>query len=137
MGGPFWARKTEGAWTIPKGEFSAEEDALTAARREFEEEIGTPPPDVTYEELGSYRYGSGKVVHVFTAETPDFAVGEVKSNTFEVEWPPRSGRRQEFPEIDDARWVPIATARALLVVGQRPALDALAHRVTQRRPSES
>nr|WP_260152291.1 NUDIX domain-containing protein [Hoyosella altamirensis] len=126
MGGPFWARRTEGAWTIPKGEFMTGEDALATARREFAEEIGTAAPDVAYVKLGSFRYTSGKVVHVFAGEAPEFTVDAVSSNTFELEWPPRSGKRQTFPEIDDARWVPVAEARPLLVAGQRPMLDALA-----------
>lgn len=126
MGGPFWAAKHEGAWTIPKGEYLAgAEDALAAARREFAEEIGTPPPDVELVDLGDIRYSSGKVVRVFAGEAPTFEVDRVDSNLFELEWPPRSGRRQSFPEVDDARWVAVDEARELLTKGQRPALDAL------------
>jgi len=124
MGGPFWARKDQRAWSIPKGEFAGSEDALAAARREFREEIGVDAPDVDYLELGDFRYSSGKVVTVFAAES-DLEVGEVVSNTFEVEWPPRSGRIQAFAEVDDARWVSLPEARAKLVAGQLPALDAL------------
>lgn len=124
MGGPFWARKQAGAWSIPKGEFT-DEEPLAAARREFAEEIGVPPPDADVIDLGAFRYSSGKTVRVFAAHAPDFEIDEVRSNTFEIEWPPRSGRRQSFPEVDEARWTPAFEARELLTAGQRPALDAL------------
>jgi len=124
MGGPFWARKDAHAWSIPKGEYAPPEDAFAAAKREFREEIGVEAPDVEYLPLGDVRYSSGKVVTVFAAES-DLEVAEVVSNTFEVEWPPRSGKRASFPEVDDARWVPLADARVKLVAGQLPALDAL------------
>jgi predicted NUDIX family NTP pyrophosphohydrolase len=124
MGGPFWSRKDAHAWSIPKGEFAPAEDAFAAARREFREEIGVDPPDAAYVSLGDVRYPSGKVVTVFAAEA-DLEVTEVVSNTFELEWPPRSGKRASFPEVDDARWVPLADARVKLVAGQLPALDAL------------
>jgi predicted NUDIX family NTP pyrophosphohydrolase len=121
MGGPFWARKDAAAWSIPKGEYEPGEDPFVAARREFAEEIGQPPPDAEYAELAEL---SGKVVTVFAAEA-DFAPERVQSNTFTVEWPPRSGTLREFPEIDDARWVDLAEARVKLVRGQLPVLDAL------------
>jgi predicted NUDIX family NTP pyrophosphohydrolase len=124
MGGPFWARKDAAAWSIPKGEFRADEDALLAARREFVEEIGVPAPELDYVELGEFRQSSGKVVIAFAAES-DFEVGEVHSNTFPVEWPPRSGRIQEFPEIDRAAWMPLSDAEWRLVKGQVPLLEAL------------
>jgi predicted NUDIX family NTP pyrophosphohydrolase len=126
MGGPFWARKEEHAWSVPKGELDeGETDDLAVARREFAEEIGHPAPETDYVALGEFRYASGKVVAVFTAAAPDFAPAEVRSNTFEVEWPPRSGRRQAFPEIDRAEWTPLPLARRRLVAGQAPALDML------------
>ena len=126
MGGPFWARTEERAWSIPKGEVEdGEADDLAVARREFAEEIGAPAPDADYAALGDFRYASGKVVAVFAAEAADFAPAEVRSNTFELEWPPRSGRMQAFPEIDRAEWVPVARARELLVAGQASVLDAL------------
>lgn len=133
MGGPYWARKDAAAWSIPKGIYlpgSVEggEEPLAAAIREFTEEIGTPPPSVDYELLGEFRQPSGKLITVFTAET-DFAVAGVVSNTFTVEWPPRSGRMQDFPEVDDAQWFPIAVAREKLVKGQLPMLDELRRRV--------
>ncbi|MDN4615282.1 NUDIX domain-containing protein [Leifsonia sp. F6_8S_P_1B] len=125
MGGPFWARKDEGAWSLPKGLVEpGDDDELTAARREFAEEMGVPAPDAPYAALGDFR-ASAKTIVVFAAETPDFALGELRSNTFELEWPPRSGRRQEFPEVDDAGWFTIEQARLKLSKGQRPILDAL------------
>ena len=130
IGGPFWARKQAGAWSIPKGEYAEGEDPLAAARREFAEEIGEPAPDAEYVDLGEFRYSSGKLVRVFAGAAPDFDVDEVQSNTFELEWPPRSGRRQSFPEVDEARWVPVPEARELLVAGQRPALDVLLRSAT-------
>lgn len=127
MGGPFWAAKDAGAWSIPKGEFDpAEESARDAARREFAEELGVPAPDGDYAELGTFAYSSRrKTVTVFTADgsaidTAAFVYGE-----FELEWPPRSGRMQSFPEVDRAEWMPVAEARDRLVAGQRPAVDAL------------
>ena len=125
MGGPFWRGRDAAAWSIPKGTFTEEEEPLAAARREFAEEIGRPAPEVDYRELGAFRYASGKLVWVFAGES-DFDASEVRSNTFEIEWPPRSGRRQEFPEIDAAGWFTLDAARERLVKGQRPALDALA-----------
>jgi predicted NUDIX family NTP pyrophosphohydrolase len=124
MGGPFWARKHTAAWSIPKGEFT-DEEPLAAARREFAEEIGVPAPGASPIDLGTFRYASGKTVHVFACHAPEFELEELRSNTFEIEWPPRSGRRQEFPEVDEARWTPVTEARELLTTGQRPALDAL------------
>ncbi|QAY71967.1 NUDIX domain-containing protein [Agromyces protaetiae] len=138
LGGPFWARKHEGAWSIPKGEYDpAEEEAWDAACREFFEEIGVPAPGDDPEaselsessaplDLGEFRYSSGKRVRVFAVEAPGFEVDAVASNLFELEWPPRSGRRQWFPEIDDARWMPLVDAVPSVSVGQRPALEALA-----------
>jgi predicted NUDIX family NTP pyrophosphohydrolase len=124
MGGPFWARKDAAAWSIPKGEYQPGEDPFVAARREFAEEIGVPAPDAEYTELGEFRQSSGKLVTVFAAEA-DLTVERVVSNTFTVEWPPRSGTLREFPEIDDARWVGLAEARVKLVRGQLPVLAAL------------
>jgi len=127
MGGPFWAAKDAGAWSIPKGEFDpADESARDAARREFAEELGVPAPEGDYAELGTFAYSSGrKTVTVFAADgsavdTETFVYGE-----FALEWPPRSGRMQRFPEVDRAEWMPPPEARDRLVAGQRPALDAL------------
>jgi predicted NUDIX family NTP pyrophosphohydrolase len=124
MGGPFWSRKDAAAWSIPKGEFPADEDSLAAAKREFLEEIGVPAPPLDYANLGEFRQSSGKVVTAFAAES-DFEVAEVHSDTFPVEWPPRSGRIQEFPEVDRAEWMPVADATWRLVKGQVAILDTL------------
>jgi predicted NUDIX family NTP pyrophosphohydrolase len=123
MGGPFWAKKDDGAWSIPKGEYDPGEDALVCARREFEEELGSPVPAAELVALGEVRT-SGKVLTVWCAEG-DLDAAACRSNTFQLEWPPRSGRMQEFPEIDRAAWFPLAEARAKLVKGQLPYLDRL------------
>ena len=125
MGGPFWARKQERAWSIPKGEADPGESDLAVALREFAEEVGAPAPDADYLELGTFRYSSGKTLTVFAGDAPAFDPDRIVSSTFELEWPPRSGRTQRFPELDAARWVPTVEARSLLVAAQVPALDAL------------
>lgn len=125
MGGPFWARKEDRAWSIPKGELDPDDDPLEAARREFAEEVGVPAPALEYVELGDYRYSSGKTVTVFAADGGSFDLAEIHSNLFEVEWPPRSGLRQSFPEVDRAEWTGIELARRRLVAGQVPMLDDL------------
>lgn len=124
MGGPFWARKENRAWSIPKGEYLPDEDPLAAAKREFAEEMGTPAPAADYVPLGSFRQPSGKVVTVFAAET-DFAPERIVSNTFDLEWPKGSGTVRSYPEIDGAEWTAAPAARARLVSGQLPILDAL------------
>lgn len=128
MGGPFWERKAVRSWSVPKGEYLAGEDPLAAARREFTEEIGTPPPPVDYFPLGEFRQPSGKIITVFAAES-DFEPECIASNTFALEWPKGSGILRDFPEVDDARWVPTAEARSKLVKGQLPILDALLDRL--------
>ncbi|MBF6301249.1 NUDIX domain-containing protein [Nocardia amamiensis] len=128
MGGPFWARKDLGAWSIPKGEYEPEtEDARVAAGREFTEELGLPVPDGAWVPLGEVRYGSGKGKKILTAWAleGDVDPADVVPGTFQLEWPPRSGRLVEFPEIDRAEWFDPATARNKLVAGQRPYLDRL------------
>ncbi len=125
MGGPFWARRDDGAWSIPKGEYDEGEDPLAAALREFAEELGAPPPQGADVPLGEFRQSNGKVVTVF-ARQGDFDASAITSNTFEMEWPPRSGRTASFPEIDRAAWMTLDAARPKLVKGQVPALDALA-----------
>jgi predicted NUDIX family NTP pyrophosphohydrolase len=124
MGGAFWAKKDAAAWSIPKGEYGDDEAALTAAIREFGEEIGVAAPALDYASLGEFRQASGKIVTVFAAES-DFEVADVHSNTFPAEWPPRSGRIQQFPEIDRAEWTSLAVASERLVKGQLPMLEAL------------
>lgn len=128
MGGPFWARKDEGAWTLPKGLVEpGDTDELAAARREFAEEMGTPPPEADYTALGEFR-ASSKTFVVFSADT-DFGPIEPASNAFELEWPPRSGILRSFPEVDAAGWFSIEEARTKLAKGQRPILDALERRL--------
>lgn len=126
MGGPYWASKEAGAWSIPKGEYDPDtETALDAARREFAEELGVDAPYGPYAELGTYAYSSGKRVTVFVADGADFSLDGLVFGEFELEWPPRSGRTQSFPEVDRAEWTTTDAARERLVKGQRPALDAL------------
>jgi predicted NUDIX family NTP pyrophosphohydrolase len=124
MGGPFWATKDAGAWSIPKGEYD-DESALDAARREFREELGLDAPDVDYAELGTWAYSSGERVTVFVADGAEFSLDGLVFGEFELEWPPRSGRLQSFPEVDRVEWVTPDAARERLVKGQRPAIDAL------------
>jgi predicted NUDIX family NTP pyrophosphohydrolase len=124
MGGPFWARKDERAWSIPKGEYGDDEDPLAAARREFVEETGSPPPDGEAVPLGEVRQSGGKRVVAWALEG-DLDPATVRSNTFVMEWPPRSGRQQEFPEIDRAAWFDLDAARRKVVKGQVALLDAL------------
>lgn len=122
-GGPLWARKDAGAWTLPKGQFTEGELPLAAARREFEEEMGSAPSG-DFQSLGTLKQPSGKVIHAWAAES-DFDVASVKSNLFSMEWPPKSGRMDEFPEVDRAAWFPIAEARTKILKGQAPFLDRL------------
>ena len=124
MGGPFWAKKDAGGWSIPKGEYGEGEEAFAVALREFEEELGSPCPADDFTALGEVK-ASGKTLTVWAAEG-DLDATACVSNTFEIEWPPRSGRMQEFPEIDRAEWVGVEVAREKLVKGQLPFLDRLA-----------
>ena len=128
MGGPFWARKDAGTWSIPKGLYQEPESPLAAALREFEEEMGVPAPALEFSLLGEFRQRSGKVVTAYSAES-DFHLDRIVSNTFPLEWPKGSGRIQDFPEVDDARWFPLAAAREKVVKGQRPLLDELESQV--------
>lgn len=128
MGGPYWARKEDHAWSVPKGEFLEPEEPLAAARREFAEEMGWPPPDAAYVLLGTFRQSSAKSITVFAAEA-DFPGRAINSNTFELQWPPNSGTYQQFPEVDRAGWFTIAEARSKLVKGQVQLLDALLRRL--------
>ena len=128
-GGPFWAKRDAGAWSIPKGEYDDGEDPLAAALREFEEEVGSAL-DAAGEliALGDVRQKNRKVVTAWAAEG-DVDASAVRSNTFEMEWPPRSGRRQEFPEIDRAEWFPLARAREKLIEAQAAFVDRLEERL--------
>lgn len=132
MGGPFWARKQERAWSVPKGEHEPAEEPLAAARREFGEETGLRVPTGDLLELGEVRQSGGKVVAVWAVEG-DLDAAAAVSNTFTLEWPPRSGRTQEFPELDRFAWVDVGTARELLVAGQVAFLDRLLDRIRPRR----
>ena len=122
-GGPFWRRRDDGAWSIPKGEISAGESPEAAARREFLEELGVEPAG-TPQTLGTLRQRGGKIVEAFALEG-EFDVESLRSNTFEIEWPPRSGRRAAFPEIDRVAWFDLALARAKMLESQLPFLDRL------------
>lgn len=122
-GGPFWAKKDAGAWSIPKGELADGEDPLAAARRELCEETGAAV-EGEFVALTPLVQRGGKTVYAFAVEA-DLDVGRLRSNTFSMEWPPRSGRQQEFPEVDRAEWFDIAAAREKLLESQRPLLDEL------------
>jgi predicted NUDIX family NTP pyrophosphohydrolase len=126
MGGPFWTGKDEAAWSIPKGLYDEDEEPLTAAAREFTEELGLPLPVPLddLQPLGELRQPSGKRLAVWAAES-DLDPASVVPGMFTMEWPPRSGKTAEFPEIDRAAWWPIEVARTKLVKGQRPFLDRL------------
>lgn len=129
MGGPFWSKKDDHAWTVPKGlQEEGDADLLAVADREFAEEMGSVAPDGDSLDLGAVRAGS-KTNHVFIREG-DFDADAIVSNTFETEWPPKSGRMQSFPEVDRAEWLTIAEARRKLVKGQLPFLDRLVEAVT-------
>jgi predicted NUDIX family NTP pyrophosphohydrolase len=124
MGGPFWARKDAGAWSLPKGEHDPDEDPLAAARREFAEELGVPVPATDLVPLGEVRQSGGKRLTVWAGEG-DLDLATAVFGTFTMEWPPRSGRVAEFPELDRAAWLPLAEAREKLVRGQVVYLDRL------------
>ena len=125
MGGPYFAKKDAGAWTVPKGEYEPDEPAWDAARREFREELGLAPPDGEAIALGEVRQTNGKIVTVWAIEA-DLDPAAVEPGTFTMEWPPRSGRRQEFPELDRVAWYGLDRARAVIVTAQAAFLDRLA-----------
>ncbi|CAM5638299.1 NUDIX domain-containing protein [Streptomyces hirsutus] len=125
MGGPFFARRDAGAWTVPKGEYDAGETAWDAARREFEEELGLPPPDGEAVPLGEVRQSGDKTVTAWAVEG-DLDPAAVVPGTFRMEWPPKSGRMQEFPELDRVQWLALDRARELVVSAQAAFLDRLA-----------
>ena len=125
MGGPFFARREAGAWTVIKGEYASDEPAWEAARREFEEELGLPPPDGEAIPLGEVRQSGGKVVMAWAVEG-DVDPEAIVPGTFEMEWPPRSGRTQEFPELDRVAWFGLDRAREVIVKAQTAFLDRLA-----------
>jgi predicted NUDIX family NTP pyrophosphohydrolase len=123
-GGPFWQRRDDGVWSIPKGEFAENEVGIDVARREFQEELGAAAPAGDVTPLGEVRQAGGKVVHAW-ALRGDLDVTHTTSNTFELEWPPRSGKMQTFPEIDRAAWFDLDTARRKLLPAQRAFIDRL------------
>ncbi|MGN9761634.1 NUDIX domain-containing protein [Streptomyces sp. SD31] len=125
MGGPFFAKRDAGAWTVPKGEYDPEEPAWEAARREFQEELGLAPPDGEAVPLGEVRQTGGKVVTVWAVEA-DLDPATVVPGTFVMEWPPRSGRTREFPELDRVEWLTVGRAREVIVKAQATFLDRLA-----------
>jgi len=129
-GGPFWAKRDEGAWSIPKGEPGEGEELRHCALRELREELGDPPAIAVDSliELGSVRQKSGKVVHAWAAEG-DFDPATLLSNTFKVEWPPRSGEEREFPEVDRAEWFDAIAARQKILPAQAALLDRLLERL--------
>ncbi len=124
MGGPFWARKDAGAWSIPKGEYTSEEEPFDAACREFTEELGLPAPTGAVLDLGEVRQSGGKTVRAWAVEG-QVDPADVKPGTFSLEWPPRSGRKQEFPEVDRVDWFAPDEARAKLVRAQSAFVDRL------------
>lgn len=124
-GGPFFARKDQGVWSIPKGEYDEGESPLDAAKREFTEETGQPLPAADYVDLGSVKRSDGKVIYAWAAQG-DIDVDAFRSNTFEMEWPPKSGRRQQFPEIDQIAWLPLHEALAKLSPAQTAFIERLA-----------
>lgn len=129
-GGPFWAKKDEGAWSIPKGQIETDEEPRACAVRELEEELGAAPeldPDQLIE-LGSIRQRAGKVVEAWAAEA-EFDPAALASNTFTMEWPPRSGNQREFPEVDRAEWFDLAAAREKILPAQAELLDRLLKRL--------
>jgi predicted NUDIX family NTP pyrophosphohydrolase len=129
-GGPFWQRKDDGAWSIPKGEFEEGELPEAAARREFAEETGSVL-ESSLEPLTPVRQPGGKLIHPFAGEG-DVDAASIRSNTFEMQWPPRSGKRRAFPEVDRAQWFDLADATRKLIAGQRPILAELAKRLQER-----
>jgi predicted NUDIX family NTP pyrophosphohydrolase len=128
-GGPLWARKDDGAWSIPKGEVEENEDILAAARREVDEETGARPSG-TFISLSPVRQTGGKIVHVWAVES-DFDPASLKSNVFEMEWPPKSGSRRSFPEVDRAGWFDLETAGRKILASQAIVLKHLKDRLTE------
>lgn len=126
-GGPFWAKKDLGAWSIPKGEYDENnEEPLAAAKREFEEEIGSKAPEGEYTELGEFRRKDSKTIQAWAVEG-DLDVSEIHSNSFEMEWPPKSGQKQKFPEVDKAAWFSLNEATSKMHKGQAVFLERLAN----------
>jgi predicted NUDIX family NTP pyrophosphohydrolase len=134
-GGPFWSNKDDGVWSIPKGEIGAAEDPEQAARREFAEELGPSASIGPLQPLGEIRQRGGKRVIAFAGQA-DFDPASLSSNTFEIEWPPRSGHRREFPEVDRAEWFDVETAKTKILSGQVELIDRLVDAETGRESSK-
>jgi predicted NUDIX family NTP pyrophosphohydrolase len=130
-GGPFFSKKDDGAWFIPKGQIEPDEEPLAAARREFGEELGFPPPDGEPLELGTVKNKGGKLIYGW-ALTGDLDLSGFRSNTFKLEWPPRSGREREFPEVDQARYFDLETARQKMHPAEQPLLERLLEWLAER-----
>ena len=128
-GGPFWKRRDEGAWSLPKGEIEAGEEPVEVARREFREELGADAPAGELTSLGSVRQAGGKIVHAWAARG-DFDPARIRSMAFEMEWPPGSGRKTTFPEVDRAEWFDLDTARRKINQAQRAFVDRLEEALT-------
>lgn len=133
-GGPFWAKKDDGSWSIPKGEFEDGEDPLAAAMREFREEMGIATPTGNFVGLEPIKQPSGKLVFAWALRS-DFDPSEIKSNMFSMEWPPKSGEQREFPEVDRAAWFELGTARRKILKGQAAFLDQLIERFSTANPT--
>lgn len=131
MGGPFWAKKDAGGWSLPKGEFDESEEPFAAALREFQEETGFEPPSGPFISLGEFRQSSGKIITAFAARG-DYDLAAFKSNDFEMEWPKGSGRTQSFPEIDRVDWFSLDAAKIKLLKGHIPILDELVDKLRQQ-----
>ncbi len=137
-GGPFWAKKDDGVWSLPKGEVDGGEDPLAAAKREFIEETGLPLPGSKFVELGTITYPKGDKEVIAWAVEGDLDASQLKSNTFEMEWPPRSGKMQQFPEIDRGDWFSLPDASHKLFPPNHPFLERLAsHLKTPFDPGQS
>lgn len=135
-GGPFWKNKDAGAWSIPKGEYDPEEDPQLAAAREFQEETGQAVPDGERIDLGEMKRKDGKVIRIWAVEG-QIDETHIMSNTFEVEWPPKTGQLQSFPEIDRAAWFPLAAAPAKMHKGQDVFIERLAAHFNLELPTEA
>jgi predicted NUDIX family NTP pyrophosphohydrolase len=125
FGGPLWKNREAGAWSVPKGEYEPGADPETEAAREFQEELGVPAPQGPRIDLGSVRQASGKQVRVWAIEANDLVLDQIVSNEFEMEWPPKSGRLQRFPEVDRAEWMTIVEARGRITKAQEEFFDRL------------
>lgn len=130
-GGPFWAKKDKGAWSIPKGEYEEDENPFAAAKREFAEETGQPAPEGGYIDLGEFKRKDGKTIKAWALES-DFDASGLKSNTFEMEWPPKSGKKQEFLEVDKAAWVSLGSAPEKMHKGQSIFIERLAEHLGKK-----